>query len=184
MKKHQGMAILAVVLWWAIPGTRQAAAQEATSFEQLQVLVKPGDTVVVIDKEGKPTKGKIRSISRESLQLASGGNIREFLQRDTVEVKKRKADSLANGAIIGAAAGGTLAALGATVACNESHCNGGEVAGLVAIYAGLGAGIGAGLDALIKPRRTIYRSSGQTAGLQVAPVLVGGRRGIALQWSF
>ena len=184
--KHRGTAVLAVVLWCAILGARQAAAQEATSFEQLQVLAKPGDTVVVIDKGGQSTKGKIRSISRESLQLASGGNIREFLQRETAEIKKRKADSLLNGAIIGGAVSGAVGAFGVVAVCNEGECGGGEIAAVVTIYVGIGAAIGVGIDALIQPRRTIYRSPGQTtaSNIHVAPLIGGGRRGVALQWSF
>ncbi|HZI50968.1 MAG TPA: hypothetical protein VFE29_04040 [Terriglobia bacterium] len=185
--KHQNTSVLTVMLWWAIAGTQQAAAQEANSFEQLQVLVKPGDTVVVIDKEGRSTKGKVQNISRESLHLKSGGNVREFAQRDAVEIKKRQADSLANGAIIGAVAGGAFGSLGAIAVCNEGcDGDGGTVAAVIGIYAGMGAAIGVGIDALIKPRRTIYRSPGQSAlsNIHVAPLIGGGRRGVALKWSF
>ena len=115
--KRCHMAILTAIFWCAVPGTEQAAAQQASSFEQLQLLVKPGDTVVVIDMEGRSTKGKIESLSRESLRLKSSGSIREFGQRDAVEIKQRRSDSLANGALIGVAVGGSIGALGAIAFC-------------------------------------------------------------------
>lgn len=99
--KRRSAAILTVVLCCAISGAEEAAAQQATSFEQLQVLVKPGDTVEVIDSEGKSTKGKVRDLTREFLRMESKTGIREFGQRDAVEIKQRRADSLANGALNG-----------------------------------------------------------------------------------
>jgi hypothetical protein len=37
----------------------ECGAQQATSFEQLQVLVNPGDNVYVTDLLGKSNKGRI-----------------------------------------------------------------------------------------------------------------------------
>lgn len=186
--KRCHMAILTAIFWCAVPGMEQAAAQQASSFEQLQLLVKPGDTVVVIDMEGRSTKGKIENLSRESLRLKSGGAISEFGQRDAVEIKQRRADSLANGALIGVAVGGGIGALGAIGFCRYEGCRGNEaeVAAVIGVYAGLGTAIGVGIDALVRPRRTIYRSTAQTAlsHVHVAPLIGSGRRGIALKWSF
>ena len=80
-------------------------------------------------------------------------------QRDALEIKQRRSDSLANGALIGVAVGGSLGALGAIVLCHEG-CKGEDgvlVAGVVAVYAGIGTAIGVGIDALVRPRQTIYR---------------------------
>jgi hypothetical protein len=186
--KRCHMAILTAIFWCAVPGTEQAAAQQASSFEQLQLLVKPGDTVVVTDMEGRSTKGKIEGLSRESLRLKSSGNIREFGQRDAIEIKQRRSDSLANGALIGAAVGGGIGALGAIAFCKEGWCrgNGAEVAATIGVHAGMGTAIGVGIDALVRSRQTIYRSSPQTAfsRVHVAPLIGSGRRGVALKWSF
>ena len=186
--KRCHMAILTAIFWCAVPGTKQAAAQQANSFEQLQLLVKPGDTVVVIDMEGRTTNGKIVNLSRESLRLKSGGSIREFGQRDAVEIKQRRSDSLANGALIGVAVGGGIGGLGAIAYCKEGWCHGSgaEVAAVIGVYAGIGTAIGVGIDALVRSRQTIYRSSAQTAfsRVNVAPLVGSGRRGIALKWSF
>ena len=186
--KRCHMAILTAIFWCAVPGTEQAAAQQASSFEQLQLLVKPGDTVVVIDMEGRSTKGKIVNLSRESLRLKSSGSIREFGQRDAVEIKQRRSDSLANGALIGVAVGGSIGALGAIAFCDAGWCrgSGAEVAAAIGVNAGVGAAIGVGIDALVRHRQTIYRSSTQTAfsRVHVAPLIGSGRRGIALKWSF
>ena len=186
--KRCHMAILTVIFWCGVPGSEQAAAQQAGSFEQLQVLVKPGDTVVVIDMYGRSTKGKIEGLSRESLRLKSSGSIREFGQRDAVEIKQRRSDSLANGALIGAAVGGGIGALGTIAMCESGWCrgNGAEVAAAIGVYTGIGTAIGVGIDALVRSRQTIYRSFPQTAfsRVHVAPLIGSGRRGVALKWSF
>jgi hypothetical protein len=185
--KNSSAVILTLVFWCAVSGTEQAEAQQASSFEQLRVLVKPGETVEVIDREGTSTKGKIQSLSPEFLHLESQGSIREFGQRDAVEIKQRRADSLANGALIGAVAGGGLGALGAIAFCSERRCagNGAEVAAVIGVYTGLGVAIGVGIDALIRPRQTIYRP-GQTgfSHMRISPQIGNGHRGVAVRWSF
>jgi hypothetical protein len=49
-------------------------AQDAVnSFDQLAVLVKPGDTVTVTDGAGRETRGSIAAVSSASLELMAGG---------------------------------------------------------------------------------------------------------------
>jgi hypothetical protein len=182
------LAIPAVAVWCSIMGPRFAMAQQTSSFEQLRVLVEPGDTVVVIDADGKATQGKIESLSAASLRLASKGSVREFGQRDAVEIRQRRGDSLKNGAIIGAVTGGGLGTLGAVALCSHGWCrgNGAEVAAAIVFCTGVGAAAGVGIDALFKPTQTIYRAPGQTAfnAVRVVPLLGGGRKGVAVRWSF
>jgi hypothetical protein len=63
--------ILCILLF---AGTATAAdAQEiAGSFDQLRVLVKPGDTVTLTDSTGNETRGKILTLSSTSLALSVG----------------------------------------------------------------------------------------------------------------
>ena len=90
-----------------------AQAQElAGTFEQLRVLVKAGDTLTVTDTAGQPVRGKLVNLSSSSLSLNVSGTTREFQKVDVNAIAKRGSDSLKNGALIGMAVGGGLAAVG------------------------------------------------------------------------
>ena len=90
-----------------------AEAQElAGTFDQLRVLVKPGDTLTVVDDAGQRVRGKVVSLSNSVLNLTVSGTPRQFLSTDVNTIEKRGADSLKNGALIGLAVGGGIGAAG------------------------------------------------------------------------
>ena len=172
---------LALVMACAVP----ASAQQASSFEQLQLLVKPGDVIVVTDSSGKATKGKIESLSSVLLRLNANKNIRDYSQIDAVEIKQRRPDPLGNGALGGALAGAGFGGL-VLIGCSDGGCDAATVAGVLGIFTGLGAGVGVGIDALIIRQQTIYRAprSAASSRVRVAPVLGGDRKGVAVAFSF
>ena len=164
-----------------------AFAQQATSFEQLRVLVKPGDTIVVRDDHGQSIKGKIQSLTSTTLEIADKGQIREFTPNGILDISQRRSDSLANGAGAGALAGGLVGTLGVIAGCRESTgCNAGIGAAAIGIYAGLGAGVGVLIDALVTHRQTIY--AGPKASvlrrLDMKPIVTKDRKGAAVAFSF
>lgn len=169
--------------------TQAAAAQGiAGSFEQLQVLVKPGDTVIVTDAAGRETTGKIAGLSPSSLSLLAEGARREWTEHDVTTIKQRRADSLGNGAIYGLAIGaGVAATLLAVVAAadEDEDVSGSDVAIILGAYGAIGAGAGVGVDALIKRRHVIYQRP-SASGLQVgiAPWLTSQRKGVRVTLSF
>ena len=57
----------------------------ASSFNQLQVLVKPGDTVRVTDGTGVEVRGTIGALSPSSLEMVIEGNRRIFAENLTFE---------------------------------------------------------------------------------------------------
>ena len=69
--KHYIAGVLAVTVWYAISGVAEVSAQQASSFDQLGMLVKPGDKVEVLGADGTSTKGKIESLTPVSLRLAT-----------------------------------------------------------------------------------------------------------------
>ena len=76
-----------------------AAAQElAGSFDQLRVLVKPGDTIRVTDDAGQEARGTIAALTSTSLELLVAGNRRNFLESDVRTIRHRCSDPLGNGA--------------------------------------------------------------------------------------
>jgi hypothetical protein len=147
------------------PGERRSGVDEtgpgvATSFEQLEVLVRPGSTVTLTDVAGYELTGRIETLSSSALSLAIDGTRRGFLESDVTMIRQRRGDSLANGAWWGF---GILAglAIAGTAHCGECwHDQPAFMAAFVGLQGALGAGIGVGIDALSRGERTIYRASG------------------------
>ena len=126
----------------------ESSAQQVTSFEQLQLLVKSGDKIFVTDPAGKTSKVRISQLSSSSLSVIVNGVKRDLPQSDVLEIKQWRHDSLANGAGIGALVGLGTGIITGVVICRWDECNGAATAAaLGGIYAGIGAGVGAGIDA-------------------------------------
>ena len=187
--KQRIAVVLIVVAWSAIPAPTPALAQQVSSFEQLQLLVKPGDKIEVVGTDGVSLKGKLDSLTPATLRLTTKNGFRDYAQKDALAVRQKRGDSLANGAWIGAVSGGGLAGLGAFAACGEGDCNGdsaGLVATVIVVYTGLGAAIGVGIDAMINHRQTIYKQPTQTAlkSARVVPLISNRSKGAMLRFSF
>jgi len=185
------VAGLAVILTLGISGTPLASAQQVSSFQQLQLLVKPGDKVTVVSPSTlKTTVGRIKDLTPSELRITSGGVEHKFSESDVQEILQRRSDSLGNGAIWGAVimGGGTSVLLG--IACSIDGCSSDDVPWLIGaglIYTGIGAGIGVGIDAMIQGKHPVYRNPNRTVstpGLHVAPILSARRKGVALSFTF
>lgn len=163
-----------------------ADAQElAGTFDQLRVLVKPGDTISVIDATGSATKGTIETLSPSSIALLASGRRRDFREDEVDSIRQRRPDSLQNGARWGLALGagfGTLAGLALRSEC--SGCwSGWFVPFAATFYGAMGSGIGAGMDALINSPQVIYaRSSRSIARVTLVPAVTGDRKGLMVSW--
>jgi len=156
------LAFVAVVLALPVIGSAQ---ELAGSFEQLRVLVKPGDTVRVTDGAGEEVRGTITDISPSSLALRVGGTRRTFLETDIAAIHQRRNDSLANGAKWGFVAGVALGVLGGVAIAREYEGSGGgafiPILGLV--YGSIGAGAGAGFDAMHRSEQVIFAWRGKAS---------------------
>jgi hypothetical protein len=167
-------------------GSRVEAQEVASSFEQLVVLVKPGDKIAVVDVAGREMTGRIEKLSREALVLDTSAGPRHLAEVDVATIRQRRGDSLMNGAIIGAVAG---TAYFATIAAILTDTEGGDViiptliAG-VAVCGAMGAAAGVGIDALITRRQVIFERSASQRRVAVLPVLGRGRGGVAVAVTF
>lgn len=183
MKKHQSAvsAVLVVGLTLLFFGASRATGQQATSFDQLQAVVKTGDLVSVAEVGGKVSKGKIARLSTSSLHLLINGVERELSEAAVLEIKHRQKDSLLNGTITGGLVGLIAAAL-ASVGCHSQCGHEDSIILLIPI----GVGIGAGIDGLIAREQTIYHASGQRplTRLQLAPMVSRNRKGLVVRLSF
>ena len=105
MKRHPIVVPVTFFLALSLPGIQGAAAQEASSFEQLQLQVGPGDNVTVTETDGRTSSGRIIDLSPSSLDISVNGSVRQLSETDVSEIRQRRGDSLANGAITGTLAG-------------------------------------------------------------------------------
>jgi len=182
--KNKAGRILAVVFFLMFLTSVECSAQLVSSFEQLQVLVKPGDNIYVTDAAGDTTKGRIAELSPSSLSLVVNGKRRDLAQTDVREIRQWRSDSLKNGALIGAGVGGGLAAI--AIAAIDCYGCGAEAVGAIAYSAGIGAAIGVGLDALIPSKQMIFfnQSKGSAGKFQIKPILNRSNKGVKVAFSF
>jgi hypothetical protein len=185
MRRRNSIGLMVVTLPFWFLTSLNAQTQSAQSFDQLQVLVKPGDKVYVRDLAGNVSKGKILGLSSTSLDLLTKSGARELAEADILEIKQWRGDSLVNGAVIGATAGGLIGLLPIIAMCSEVRNCAGPAAVGIALSAGIGAGIGVGFDALIPHKQTIYNGSSRALNrFKVSPVLGQSRKGVAVGFSF
>jgi hypothetical protein len=162
------------------PGAAQAQ-ESARSFDELHIRLKPGDTVWVVDAQGREVKGKLRELSSTSLTMDSWG--RKTFRAEAVRlVKQKKAHPFGRGALIGGAAG---AVIGLALLAGP---DGDEAMGTEPLMlGGIGAGVGIGVAALF-PRKefVVYRAPGSSnpVSVSLAPVVAPRARGIALRFVF
>ena len=177
----------AAVLCLAAP----AVAQEPVkSFDLLDTRLKPGDTIWVTDAQGLEIKGKVQSLSPESLRLDSAGGSLELGTDRVASISTRPKDGLRNGVLWGALAGfvGGALSCGANPQCAGDEAGAGMAAGLGIVGAGVGAIVGAVVDGAMKPPKiTVYRApSGAPAQtrVSVAPMVGPRAKGLALSFTF
>jgi hypothetical protein len=176
------LAVISLLLAFAL-----AAAQEPVkSFDQLNTRLKPGDKVWVTDAQGREVKGKIRSLSPDTLVMDADGT-RTFPGADVRLVVERRRDSLANGALIGFGVGGVGMGLACLASIDDEDR--GWCAAVMLVYGGIGTCIGVGIDALIPGKKLVaYRAPvpGAHAAprVSIAPLLTPRAKGVALSFAF
>jgi hypothetical protein len=188
MRRHIGadrawMSAALCLLVMAL-ASRAEAQGIATSFDQLRLLVRPGDTVSVTDTTGREVTGRIVVLSSSSLALMIDRTRRDLTEPDVTTIRQRRNDSLANGAAwgLGIGAGLTGALIAASGGVDGEY---GWAVLAIAAYGAIGAGVGVGVDAMITSRQVIYeRPARPSAALTISPVLTGARKGISVSMRF
>ena len=148
----------------------------------LQAALTPGTTAWITDSSGREEKTRIVSISGDFLTVTVVDSLRRLRFSDVQRIRVRQSDSVMNGALIGA---------GAVVASGLLMCRAMEPwdvcrsnVGSILQTAAIGAGIGIGVDALIRPRRTIYDARNGSTRLDAAPLLGRNTAGLQLSLRF
>ena len=184
MKRHSTIIKIVIGLVLSLPGVQEAAAQQASSFEQLQILVEPDDEITVVDADGQEIEGRLIDLSPSSLRISVDGVTRQYSQAEVMEITREGGDPIGDGAkkgaYIGLAFGGVMGALYCTWDCRLFPA-------FVGFYTGFGAGVGAISDALIREgERTIYRApvTSSSAGFNVAPIIGNDQNGVRVSFGF
>ena len=162
---------------------RVQAQEVATSFDQLRVLVKPGDTVTVTDTSGRVISGKIAELSSSSIGILVGGNRSDLVDGDVRTISQRRHGNLATGAKWGFGIGAALGLLGG-LGSNCAHC-GGLILVSSAAIGGIGSCIGVGISASTTHQHVIYAKPGTgSVKLTVSPLVTRNRQGMIVSFGF
>jgi hypothetical protein len=152
----------------------------ASSFDQLRVLVKAGDTLTITDSGGQETRGRLVRLVGTSLEMDVDGTPQMWSQDRVTTIRQRHRDSLANGAKIGFGVGVGFGLLMGIAFSSEGE-DWGAIPAFALINGAMYAGIGVGVDALISGNRVVFsRPSSPSARLSAAPIVGPGRRGVRL----
>jgi hypothetical protein len=171
------LAVILVTTWVNGVGAQEIGA----SLADLKGLSRGEPHVIVTNTSGQQFRGRISDASESLLSVRIGREVRQFDRAEVREVRVRREDSLVNGALIGAAAGGGATSL----IFLDNECRDDPVCyAAVGIYAGIGALAGLGLDALIHRQVVVYSVPPPQRIVSMAPMMEGGRRGVRLMISF
>jgi hypothetical protein len=192
-----------LALWMSLPlvfvAPHQANAQVvATSFEELRAIVKPGDTVLVTEANGRKTRVRLGELTQSSLEILvrkTGADGREtfvpqsrLAERDVKQIHVDRGDSVLNGTLIGLAVVGGPWLLACNPATDWCYYNdGANLYRMIAlITSGIGAGVGALVDAGIRERVLVYYQTPArgSSGMAVSPFASKSSAGMQLTWRF
>lgn len=154
-------------------------------FDQLRVLVRPGDKITIADDAGREVTGTLAELSSSSLSLIVGRQRRDLQASEINTIRQRRSDPLANGAKWGLGIGAGLGLAGGLALSSgyDNDDDGALVAFATLIYGGLGAAIGVGVDALISGNQIIYARRG-AAAVRIRPLLTAQRHGAVVVIGF
>jgi len=156
-------------------GMRSAEAQTiAPDFER--VVLEPGVSVEVVERDGQATRGVVHTITKDTLTLFRKGSFRRFAAADTLSIAQR-GDRWWDGTVGGAAVGAVVTVVISIAEDCWNHCII-SWSGAMLVYGGIGAGIGTLVDSLMTGKRAVFQADTSSTTWRVTPVLGSGRRGV------
>ena len=185
-------------------GKAIASAQESKSglqagsaqsdADRIRRRVKEGQEVRITDDQGREWHGRIDALTPDNLTVVTHDRQRTDLAYGTILRIDRPHDGLANGALIGLAAGAAFG-LGLVIAEKADDCEAeaffdcGDPIGAAAYFlaplvtGGLGAAVGVGIDALIRKDANLFLRAGG-ARVRLAPAVGPGLRAVmvSVRW--
>ena len=169
------------------PATQPATPE--SDAEAIRRRVKEGQQVRITVDEGGEWHGRIQVLARDTLTLVSKDRQQKDVPYGNILRIDRPHDSLANGALIGLAAGAGVGFF-AVMSEETSECQpegffscgdptAGEYFVASAVFGGIGAAVGVAIDALIRRDPNLYRRGGG-GRVTLAPAIKHGVRGFSM----
>ena len=173
-------------------GLQAGSAQ--SDADRIRQRVKEGQEVRITDDQGREWHGRIDALTPDNLTVVTHDRQRTDLAYGTILRIDRPHDSLANGALIGLAAGAAFG-LGSVIAEEAEDCEPdfgffdcGDPTAAAYLFAplvagGLGAAVGVGIDALIRKDANLFLRAGG-ARVRLAPAVGPGLRAVmvSVRW--
>jgi len=169
------------------------AASVQSDADRIRQRVKEGQEVRITDDHGREWHGRIDALTPDNLTVVTHDRQRTDLAYGTILRIDRPHDSLANGALIGLAAGAAFG-LGLVIAEEANDCGPevwfdcGDPPAAAYFFGplltgGLGAAVGVGIDALIKKDSNLFLRTGG-ARVRLAPAVGPGLRAVivSVRW--
>ena len=174
---------IALLILFAVSTASAVSAQTPQgAAPNLESTLIPGTTAWITDPAGREEKTRIVGVSGDIVTTSAGGNLQRRSTADIMRVRVRHADSVLNGALIGAGA----AVASGLVLCRltETWANCRDDIGPMLRTGAIGAGIGIGIDALIRGRKTIYDADRGITQLQAIPFVSHRAGGLQITLNF
>jgi hypothetical protein len=167
------VATAAPEVWGQAPGGTPADLSE---------VLTPGTTAWITEIGGSEERTRIVDLSDDVVVSTSAGATRRVRRSQIARVRVRRADSILDGALIGAGAGLASHLLGCRLMEPWDVCL--HDTGPQLTFAAIGAGIGMGADALIRGWQTVFEAPSGGTRLRVLPAAAPGAAGLHLSLSF
>jgi hypothetical protein len=164
-----------------------ARAQEiASNFDQLRVLVKPGDILTLTDDAGNEFKGRLLELSSSSLAVLTGKQRRELTVDEIQQITRPQHGDAGTGAKWGAAAGAGFGMLMISTQFPSGRCYdcAGYLVGSGLMFGGIGAGLGAAFAASATHQQLVFNKAGTPMKLTVSPLVSRERQGVLMSLRF
>lgn len=171
---------------------RPSAAQTAApAFDVLLAESHQGETVYLTDLAGKTVKGRVVTISAQSIELLVHGDPREWRASDVGWITQRRRFAL-RGTVIGLSIGAVLGAATAVAdsACGTSHYKGCShddlemTFVLAGLLGGIGGGVGAAVGAATRSEHVLYVAPTRQTDHVLAPIVAPGAIGVRARLRF
>jgi len=183
LKVHRRRSTYAIVLLLLTPYSGWSE-EPVHTFADLHARVRTGDRVLLVDKRGQESQGRIAGMSDGSLDLIINGTVSSFAEAGVQKITHPHHASLLKGAVFGAmAGGGLLMAICETKGNSDTGRCTGDPAAMFAASAGVGALSGMGFSMLVRRSEPIFESS-ERVKIKAVSTFEGHGKAVALAISF
>ena len=161
----------------------QSAAKEPpetppAAFQDLPLLVNPGDRTTVTDDTGRELQGDLVDISPSALSALVAGTRYDLQRARLTVIRQRRRDSVKNGALLGFLAGAGFAVAGLATSDHQVYP---EQWALIPVGMGFtGLIIGVAVDSVITKSTLIFSQKKSVRGVSVAPLISRDRKGVTV----